>query len=109
MQAGRPTPLGASADEAGTNFAVFSSVASSIELCLFNAAGDQIQTLRLPEHSDDVWHGYLPGCGPGQRYGYRVHGPYAPHEGLRCNPAKLTIDPYSRALSGEFVCTGRLS
>jgi glycogen operon protein len=103
MQAGRPAPLGASADAAGTNFAVFSSVADSIELCLFDEAGDQIQTHRLPECSDDIWHGHLPGCRPGQRYGYRVHGPYDPQEGLRCNPAKLTIDPYARALSSEFV------
>ena len=103
IEAGRPAPLGATADAAGTNFAVFSSVADSVELCLFNEAGDQTETHRLPECSDGVWHGYLPGRRPGQHYGYRVHGPYVPQDGLRCNPAKLLIDPYSRALAGAFA------
>jgi len=102
IEAGHPAPLGATADEGGVNFAIFSSVADSIELCLFNQAGDQSETHDLPECSDNVWHGYLPGCRPGQRYGYRVHGSYAPNDGLRCNPAKLLIDPYARALSGSF-------
>jgi glycogen operon protein len=99
--AGRPTPLGATADERGTNFAVFSSVAERVQLCLFDAAGHQTQTFDLGQ-SGDIWHGYLPDCRPGQRYGYRVHGPYDPGSGLRCNPAKLLIDPYARALSGSF-------
>ena len=103
IEAGCPAPLGATVDEAGTNFAVFSSIADSIELCLFDRVGDQTETHHLPECSDGVWHGYLPGCRSGQRYGFRVHGPYAPQDGLRCNPAKLLIDPYSRALAGEFT------
>ena len=103
IEAGRPAPLGATADEAGTNFAVVSSVADHIELCLFDEAGNQTETHRLPECGDGIWHGYLPGCRPGQCYGYRVHGRYAPQEGLRCNPAKLLIDPYSRALAGTFA------
>jgi glycogen operon protein len=103
IEAGHPAPLGATVDEAGTNFAVFSSIADRIELCLFDETSKQTQTYRLPECSDGVWHGYLPGCRPGQRYGYRVHGPYVPQEGLRCNPAKLLIDPYARALTGKFT------
>jgi isoamylase len=103
MRAGSPTPLGATADAGGTNFAVFSSVATRIELCLFDFAGQLTTQHFLPECTDDVWHGYLPKCKPGQRYGYRVHGPYSPHEGLRCNPAKLLIDPYARAIDGDFV------
>jgi len=103
IQAGSRSPLGATADAMGTNFAVFSSVAERLQLCLFNDAGDQTQAYDLSERSDDIWHGYLPGCQSGQRYGYRVHGPYDPDEGLRCNPAKLLIDPYARALAGEFV------
>ena len=103
MQAGSPTPLGATVDAGGTNFAVFSSVATRIELCLFDFAGQPTTQHFLPECTDDVWHGYLPKCKPGQRYGYRVHGPYSPHEGLRCNPAKLLIDPYARAIDGDFV------
>jgi len=102
MQAGRPAPLGAKADAAGTNFAVFSSVAERVELCLFDAHGRQLRAFDLPGRDGDVRHGYLPDCGPGQRYGYRVHGPYEPKKGLRCNPAKLLIDPYTRALAGEF-------
>jgi len=103
MQRGRPAPLGATADEHGTNFAVFSSAAERVELCLFDTSGGQTQSHFLPESSGDVWHGYLPGCAAGQRYGYRVHGPYDPDNGLRCNPAKLLIDPYARVLAGSFV------
>jgi len=102
IEAGRPTLLGATADESGTNFAVYSSVAELVELCLFDNAGRQTQTFDLGKSSDDVWHGYLPRCQPGQRYGFRAHGPYSPDKGLRCNPAKLLIDPYARALSGPF-------
>jgi len=103
MQRGRPAPLGATADEKGTNFAVFSSAAERVELCLFDKSGGQTQSYFLPESSDDIWHGYLPGCAAGQHYGYRVHGPYDPDNGLRCNPAKLLIDPYARTLAGSFV------
>jgi len=102
IQAGSPAPLGATADAMGTNFAVFSSVAQRVQLCLFNNVGEQSQAYDLCPGGDDVWHSYLPGCRPGQRYGYRVHGPYDPDTGLRCNPAKLLIDPYARALAGEF-------
>ncbi len=103
IEAGSPTPLGATSDASGTNFAVFSSVAEAIELCLFDADGRQTDIYLLPEQSDDVWHGYLPGCEPGQRYGYRVHGPRALDKGLHCNAAKLLVDPYARSLDGEFI------
>ena len=102
MQPGNPEILGATADEHGTNFAVYSAVAERIELCLFDAAGNQ-QILYLPERSNGVWHGYLPGCSPRQRYGYRVHGPFDYREGLRCNAAKLLLDPYAREIDGEFT------
>lgn len=102
IQTGRPAPLGATTDEKGTNFAVFSSVADSVELCLFDNDGTPQQSHFLPECSDDIWHGYVEGCKPGQCYGYRVHGPYDAEKGLRCNPHKLLIDPYARALGGTF-------
>jgi len=102
IETGSPTPPGSTADAKGTNFAVFSSVADSLELCLFDANGDATQSHQLSKGTDDVWHGYLPGCRPGQLYGYRVHGPFEPDNGLRCNPAKLLIDPYARAIAGEF-------
>ena len=69
---------------------------------MFDSSGRQTRVVDLPESSDDVWHGFLPDCHAGQHYGYRVHGPFAPARGLRCNPAKLLIDPYARALSGQF-------
>jgi glycogen operon protein len=100
---GRPAPLGATTDDDGTNFSVYSSVAERVELCLFDTAGEQIASHDLPECSNSIWHGYLPGCHAAQRYGYRVHGAYVPREGLRCNPAKLLIDPYARALDGSFA------
>ena len=102
IQTGHPAPLGATADATGTNFAVFSSVAERIELCLFDGLGRQVRTYELPGRDGDVRHGYLPGCAPGQQYGYRVHGRYDPKHGLRCNPAKLLIDPYARALAGDI-------
>jgi isoamylase len=102
IQTGHPAPLGATADATGTNFAVFSSVAERIELCLFDAQGRQVESFELPGRDGDVRHGYVPGCTPGQLYGYRVHGRYDPKHGLRCNPAKLLIDPYARALAGDF-------
>ncbi len=103
IETGSPAPLGATADESGTNFAVFSSVADAVELCLFDAAGNQTQRFELPDCEDNIWHGYVPEVAPGQHYGYRVRGPYAPPDGLRCNPAKLLIDPYARELAGEFA------
>jgi len=102
MRPGNPETLGATPDESGTNFAVYSAVAENIELCLFDDAGTQTQIILLPEQSDGVWHGYLPGCAPGQRYGYRVHGPFDPADGLRCNAAKLLLDPYAREIVGDF-------
>ncbi len=97
---GRPYPLGAVYDGAGTNFAVFSEVATSVELCLFDEKGAETR-IPLPESTAFVWHGYLPSVGPGQRYGFRVHGPYNPAEGQRCHPSKLLIDPYARAIEGD--------
>ena len=94
--------LGPSPDEDGTNFALYSSVAERVELCLFDAAGRQTACHDLPGCDDGAWHGYLPGCGNGQRYGFRVHGPFDPERGLRCNPSKLLVDPYARRLDGEF-------
>jgi glycogen operon protein len=102
IEPGCPTPLGATADASGTNFAVYSSVAERVELCLFDSSGHQAKTIDLPGCTDDIWHGYLPDCNAGQSYGYRVHGPYAPEIGQRCNPHKLLVDPYARALSGKF-------
>ncbi len=102
IQIGSPAPLGATANASGTNFAVFSSVAERVQLCLFDPAGNETQQFEL-RRSGDVWHGFLQGCQAGQSYGYRVHGQYEPHIGLRCNPAKLLIDPYARALCGAFV------
>ncbi|WP_207946126.1 glycogen debranching protein GlgX [Actinomadura sp. 7K534] len=95
-------PLGARFDGAGTNFALFSEVAERVELCLFDGpAGDGEETrIDLPEVDAFVWHGYLPGIMPGRRYGYRVHGPYDPPQGLRCNPAKMLLDPYAQAIEG---------
>jgi isoamylase len=103
IQAGRPTPLGASWDGEGVNFALYSGDARGVELCLFDDSGVETARHWLPDHCDGVWHGYLPTCRPGQRYGYRVHGRWAPLEGLRYNPAKLLIDPYARQLVGSFT------
>ena len=104
---GSAYPLGASFDGGGTNFAIFSEVAERIELCLFDDDGPGMKTTEtrvdLPERNGLVWHGYLPRIGPGQRYGYRVHGPYQPEAGLRCNPAKLLLDPYAKAVDGRIA------
>ncbi len=101
---GRPAPLGATWDGEGTNFALFSEHATSVELCLFDGPDAAAETvrLRLPERTDQVWHAYLPDVRPGQLYGFRVHGAYAPALGHRFNPAKLLIDPYARAISGTI-------
>jgi isoamylase len=97
---GASYPLGATYDGAGTNFALYSYVADQVELCLFGDDGGQTR-LPLREVDGFVWHGYLPGVGPGQRYGYRVHGPYDPAAGQRCNPSKLLLDPYAKAIEGS--------
>jgi len=102
---GAPYPLGASYDGVGTNFAIFSEAAHQIELCLFGdgrSAGDEPEEqVLLTEVDGFVWHCYLPGVGPGQRYGYRVGGPYDPAAGNRCNAAKFLLDPYAKAFDGE--------
>ncbi len=99
---GEPFPLGASFDGVGTNFAVFSEVAERVELCLFDKRGEETR-LDLPENTGYVWHGYVPRIKAGQRYGFRVHGPWDPNKGLRCNPAKLLLDPYARAVDGPIA------
>jgi glycogen operon protein len=98
---GNPYPLGATYDGGGTNFALFSEVADRVELCLFDDDGTETR-VDLPEREALVWHGYLPRIGPGQRYGYRVHGRYDPAAGLRCNPNKLLLDPYAKAVDGNI-------
>ncbi|MEO6712171.1 MAG: glycogen debranching protein GlgX [Mycobacteriales bacterium] len=97
---GTPYPLGATYDGVGTNFAVFSEIADSVELCLIDETGAE-ERHRLREVDALVWHAYLPNVGPGQRYGFRVHGPYDPDAGLLCNPNKLLLDPYAKAVEGE--------
>jgi glycogen operon protein len=97
---GEPLPLGAHWDGRGTNFSVFSEVATRAYVCLFDGDGQESR-IRLPEVTAFCWHGYLPGVGPGQRYGFRVEGPWEPTGGQRCNPDKLLLDPYARAISGE--------
>src|ERR1700733_473899 len=96
---GRSFPLGASFDGAGTNFSVFSEVAEAVDLCLFDDDGRE-RAVPLVEVDAFCWHAYLPAVTAGQRYGYRVQGPWAPERGLRCNPAKLLLDPYARAVEG---------
>ncbi len=96
---GKPFPLGASWDGAGTNFSLFSEHAKGVELCLFGE-DDEEARVALSRRTALNWHCYVPGVAPGQRYGYRVHGPYAPSEGHRFNPAKLLIDPYAKAIEG---------
>ena len=102
VQEGRPFPLGSSWDGLGVNFALFSANATKVELCLFDASGvAEIERIEFPEYTDEVWHGYLPDVRPGQVYGYRVHGPYAPKDGHRFNPNKLLLDPYAKQIVGE--------
>ncbi len=98
---GRPYPLGATYDGSGTNFALFSEVADKVELCLIDESGAETK-VEMVETDAFVHHAYLPGVQPGQRYGYRVHGPYKPSEGHRCNPKKLLLDPYAKAVDGQI-------
>jgi isoamylase len=93
-------PLGAVYDGTGTNFSVFSEIADRVELCLFGEDGGETR-IDLPEVTGFCWHAYLPEVVPGQRYGFRVHGPWDPENGHRCNPAKLLLDPYAKAIEGD--------
>jgi isoamylase len=97
---GYPYPLGATWDGVGTNFSLFSEVANRVEVCLFDDRGGETR-FDLGERTALVWHGYLPNVGPGQRYGFRVHGPFEPQHGHRCNPNKLLLDPYGKAVEGQ--------
>jgi isoamylase len=99
---GTAHPLGATYDGVGTNFALFSEAAERVELCLFDDDGTETRT-EMREVDGFVWHGYLPAAGPGQRYGYRVHGPYDPAAGQRCDPSKLLLDPYAKAVEGAVT------
>jgi glycogen operon protein len=100
IRPGRPYPLGATWDGLGVNFAIFSEHATKVELCLFDSAAAHTESVRLelPEQTDQIWHGYLPGLLPGQLYGYRVHGPYDPAKGQRFNANKVLLDPYAKAI-----------
>src|SRR5665213_1169312 len=109
LEAGHPYPLGATWDGIGVNFAVFSGHAEAIDLCIFDSSGRrEIARMRLPEWTDEVWHGYLPGAQSGLLYGFRAHGPYEPARGMRFNPHKLLLDPYARRVSGELHWTDAL-
>jgi glycogen operon protein len=98
---GQPYPLGATYNGIGTNFSLFSEVAQRVELCLFDEDGNETK-VDLPEMTALCWHGYVPNVRPGQRYGFRVHGPWSPENGQWCNPAKLLMDPYAKAIQGEW-------
>ena len=102
---GRPYPLGAVYDGTGVNFALYAEPAAEVELCLFDSvdAPHETEKIRLRERTGFVWHAFVPDMKPGQVYAYRVNGPYEPHHGQRCNPAKLLIDPYARAVAGSFA------
>ncbi len=103
LREGYPFPRGATWDGKGTNFALFSANATKVEVCLFDSQGKvEVERITLPEYTDQIFHGWLPDVGPGQIYGYRVHGPYAPEAGHRFNPNKLLLDPYAPAHFGEL-------
>ncbi|WP_108814063.1 glycogen debranching protein GlgX [Loktanella sp. Alg231-35] len=103
IRPGTSSPLGATFDGDGVNFAVYSRHATRVSLCLFDDNGIETQIVILPEREGHVWHGYIPGMHPGQQYGFRMHGPYAPEEGHRFNHNKLLIDPYAKKLTGHPV------
>ena len=100
---GQPFPLGATPDNDGVNFAITSTAATKIELCLFDSPDAPVERVcvPLPSRTDHTWHGYLPGVRPGQVYGYRVYGPWEPSQGHRFNPAKMLLDPYARQIVGK--------
>src|SRR5581483_8690152 len=103
LSSGSPLQLGATADRSGTNFALVSHHAERVELCLFDDRGEtETARIALPEKTAGVWHGRVDGIGPGQRYGYRVHGPFDPRNGQRFNRNKLLIDPYARMIDRPF-------
>ncbi|MGA9277589.1 MAG: glycogen debranching protein GlgX [Ilumatobacter sp.] len=102
MWVGQPFPLGGTYDGSGTNFSIFSSVADGVELCLHGSDPDDEQRIELTEVDGHIWHTYLPDVRPGQQYGYRVHGPWDPKRGLWCNPSKLLLDPYAKAIDGQI-------
>jgi len=103
IREGLPHPIGAHWDGKGVNFSLFSANATKVEVCLFDSAGVvETDRIALPEYTDQIFHGWIEGVGPGQPYGYRVHGPYAPEEGHRFNPNKLLLDPYARGHTGEL-------
>ncbi|MEO7836798.1 MAG: glycogen debranching enzyme, partial [Acidimicrobiales bacterium] len=99
---GRPYPLGATPDEDGTNFSLFSEHGEAVDLCLFDELGHETR-VRLPEVTAHRFHGYVPGAQPGQRYGFRVHGRFDPADGHRFNPNKLLVDPYAKAIDGDVI------
>ncbi|MEO0637743.1 MAG: glycogen debranching protein GlgX, partial [Pseudomonadota bacterium] len=101
IHSGRPAPLGATPDDGGVNFAVYSKHATRVMLCLFDESGREYQVITLPERQGHVWHVYVPGMKPGQQYGFRMDGPYEPEQGLRFNPFKLLLDPYAKKLTGH--------
>ncbi|HWE28167.1 MAG TPA: glycogen debranching enzyme GlgX, partial [Polyangia bacterium] len=101
--AGRPFPLGATPDADGTNFSLSSGVATRVEVCLYDPHEPQREVGRfdLPQATDHIWHGYARGVRAGALYGLRVHGPFDPENGHRCNPAKLLVDPYAKSVWGQ--------
>jgi len=108
VSSGRSYPLGATVHDHGVNFALFSANAEKVELCLFDSSGKkELQRITLPEFTDEVWHGFVDDLPEGTLYGYRVYGPYAPHEGHRFNPHKLLLDPYAKQLAGDFIPSSR--
>lgn len=103
LREGRPNISGAVPENGGVNFAVFSTAATAVDICLFDADGKtETDRIRLPEYTDQIFHGWIPDLGAGQLYGLRVHGPYEPHAGHRFNPNKLLMDPYARAFHGDL-------
>jgi glycogen operon protein len=102
IETGHQEPLGATPAEGGVNFAVYASKAARVELCLYDDRDNEVLRVDLPACTDGVWHGFMPGLAPGQRYGYRAHGAYDPPVGLRINAHKLLLDPYARAWSGKL-------
>lgn len=102
LQPGAPEIPGSFGDTEGSGFSLFSAQAEAIELCLFDSQHREVSRHAMLQSSDNCWHGYLPGCPTGQIYGYRVHGPWNPGQGLRCNPAKVLLDPYARQLAGQL-------